>query len=274
MLFYLLLRIIPGSYHHVKDFFILLISRLRSNLKGGIKNGGRSTVLKFVLRISILLLLITTSKIYATDSLKWDYSKYKDYDYKSFFDSRYARQKIKFDDIDYPLLHAAIFYETNRQRVLSALSPFIHSLSLEKAAHEHSIDMVAYNFFSHTSVIKGKETMSKRLAKVGIKNAYTAENIANFSAIEYQLGKSVFAPSQNGGYFSYTYRGEPIGNRTYMSAAKAVLKQWMGSPMHRKNILNKKFKYLGVGAAYFEEENFYNMPYFKVTQNFASVRGS
>jgi len=227
-----------------------------------------------VLRTSILLLIISSSGVYAIDSLKWDYSKYKDYNYKSFVDSRYARQKIRFDYIDYPLLHAAIFYETNRQRVLNGLPSFIHSPSLEKAAHEHSIDMVAYGFFSHTSVVEGKETMSKRFAKVGIKNAYTGENIADFSAIDYQPGKSVFAPPQNGGYFSYTYQGEPIGNHTYMSAAKALLKQWMNSPGHRKNILNTKFKYLGVGAAYFEEESFHNMPYFKATQNFASVCGS
>jgi uncharacterized protein YkwD len=227
-----------------------------------------------MIRISILLLLIASSEACAADSVKWDHSKYKDYNYKSFFDSRYAKQKIRFDDVDYPLLHAAIFYETNRQRVLNGFPPFIHSPSLEKAAHEHSIDMAAYGFFSHTSVVEGKETMFKRFAKVGIINAYAAENIADFSAIEYQSGKSVFAPSQNGGYFSYTYQGEPIGNHTYMGAAKALLKQWMKSPGHRKNILNTKFKYLGVGTAYFEKESFHNMPFFKATQKFSSVCGS
>ena len=226
-----------------------------------------------MLRISIFLMIISSFCVCAMESLKWDYSKYIHYNNISFFESRYARQKIRFDQIDYPLLHAAIFYETNRQRILNGLPPFIHSPSLEKAAREHSIDMVAYGFFSHASAVEGKETMSKRFAKVGIKNANAGENIAAFSAIKYQPGKSVFAPPQNGGYFSYTYQGEPIGNHTYMSAAKALLNQWMNSPGHRKNILNTKFKYLGVGAAYFEEESFHNMPYFKATQNFAGVCG-
>ena len=53
-------------------------------------------------------------------------------------------------------------------------------LNLYHAAQEHSEDMVKYNFYSHTSKVKGKKTMSDRLNRVGISNAYMAENIYNF----------------------------------------------------------------------------------------------
>ena len=134
--------------------------------------------------------------------------------------------------------------------------------------------MVRYNFFSHVSPVRGKKTLSDRLAKVGIDNAYKGENLATVCVMEYQSGKPVFTPPQNGGYFSYTHKGKPIVYRTYLTVAKTVVKHLMGSPGHRKNILTKEFKFLGVGATLFKDRKFHKMPYFKVTQNFASDRGN
>jgi uncharacterized protein YkwD len=204
---------------------------------------------------------------------RWYNPDYEKYTYESFAKSAMANQKIDFKIIDYALLHAAIFYETNRQRVLNGRPKFLHSGALEKAAYAHSQDMVRHNFFSHSSVVRGKETMAKRLALVGIMNAFSGENISYFSALNYEAGRSVFTPPQNGGYFSYTFRGKPIENRTYQQCAITVVTRWMNSPGHRKNILNPNFKYLGAGVAYFKDEDFYKMPFFKATQNFASVRG-
>jgi uncharacterized protein YkwD len=42
---------------------------------------------------------------------------------------------------------------------------------------------------------------------------------------------------------------QPIDYYTYEGIAKAALTQWMNSPSHRKNILDKRFIFLGVGAA-------------------------
>ena len=204
---------------------------------------------------------------------RWNHSYYSKYNYESFSKSRLAQQKIEFKQIDYSLLQAAIFYETNRQRVINGLSPFKYSPTLEKAAREHSVDMVRRNFFSHTSPVRGKETMSMRLKLVGIKNAYTGENIAILFGLDYESGRPVFTPDRNGGYFSYSLLGKPLEPNTYLNAAKTVVKGWMNSPGHRKNILLKNFEFLGVGAAFFNDRDFYGMPSFKATQNFASVRG-
>jgi len=223
--------------------------------------------------ISIVLVLALSPLAFATGGAKWDQSLYGQFAYESFSNSPYVDRPIDFADIDYPLLHAAIFFETNRMRITHSLTPFVHSPGLEKIAHEHSRDMVTHRFFSHESVVKGRETMGTRLATIGIPNARAAENIAYFCALEYEAGKPVFSPAQNGGFFSYTYKGEPIGNRTYLSAARAVVKQWMDSPLHRANILNGQYTYMGVGVAYYVNESFHSMPHFKVTQNFASVPG-
>jgi uncharacterized protein YkwD len=226
------------------------------------------------LKILILLCWCLILENCVSSQFRWNFSNYQNFSYHTFSNYKPVNQKINSRNIDYSLLHAAIFFETNRQRVLFGLPVLKHSPALEKAALQHSKDMVRYNFFSHVSPVRGKKTLSDRLAKVGIDNAYKGENLATVCVMEYQSGKPVFTPPQNGGYFSYTHKGKPIVYRTYLTVAKTVVKHLMGSPGHRKNILTKEFKFLGVGATLFKDRKFHKMPYFKVTQNFASDRGN
>jgi uncharacterized protein YkwD len=231
----------------------------------------KKSLLYTAICFGLLFILLTNN--YSGGFETWSDSDYEIYDYVSFATMPAANGRVDMNNIDYPLLDAAIFYETNRRRVENNRKPFLHSPALEKAATGHSRDMVAHNFFSHTSPVKGKETMRKRLALVGITRATTGENIANTFGIEYEAGKSVYTPPQNGGYFSYEYKGEPIQNHTYLGLAKAALDMWMHSPGHRANILNPKFTYLGAGAAHYNNSGFFDMDYFKLTQNFASIKG-
>ncbi len=212
------------------------------------------TPLVIYLSISLLTPLYADErpdkKISSSPFPNWSYSNYKTYSFRSFAASRRANQRIKLNgSIDFPLLHAAVFYETNRQRVKYGLSIFRHSVTLEKAAKGHSNDMVAYNFFSHTSRVRGKRELIDRIRMAGLTNpAGWAENIANNFAIEYESGRAVYAPSQNGGYFSYKLKGEPILTHTYVGFGKEVVNGWMNSPGHRANILRGQMRYLGCGV--------------------------
>ena len=202
----------------------------------------------------------------------WSSSDYARYDYRSFASSELANARIDFDNIDYGLLHAAVFYETNRNRVAQGLPVFEHNQALEQAAYEHSVDMRDRNFFSHTSPVSGKRTLADRVSLVGFRYSNIGENIAITFGIEYQAGRGVFNPQQNGGYFSYEHRGDPIENHTYLGVAQAVLTQWMNSPGHRANILNRNFTHLGAGGAHYQDAAFYNMDKFYFTQNFGRPR--
>jgi uncharacterized protein YkwD len=217
------------------------------------------------------LLFVASSGIAYAGS--WTDADYDKYDYTTFAELDIAHARIDMKNIDYPRLHAAIFYATNRQRAIHKLPQFGHSPVLEAAAKAHSDDMVKFKFFSHTSPVKGKRTLADRLALVGIRNAYTGENIAESFGIEYKSGKSVYTPDQNGGYFSYTLRGKPIPSHTYIGFAKAIVEQWMNSSGHRANILHTKFKFLGTGASHFNKTDFFDMDNFRCTQNFASIKG-
>ncbi len=203
----------------------------------------------------------------------WTSGDYDNYDSSSFAGLPEANERIDMDNIDYPLLHAAIFYASNLEREKHNLPVFLHSPALEKAAKGHSDDMAARGFFSHESPVSGKETMQKRLSLAGIRNAYMGENIAETFGIEYEPGSPVYTPDVNGGYFSYSYKGKPIENHTYLGFALAVVKQWMNSPGHRANILNPGYLYLGTGAAHYKNTDFHGMDYFKCVQDFSSMKG-
>lgn len=202
---------------------------------------------------------------------RWQSSDYTRYDASTFFALPQVQALIDPRQMDYPLLQAAVFYATNESRAGEGLAPFLHSQALEDAAAAHSQAMTQHNFFSHTSVIPGLESMTSRLSAVGIPPSAMAENIAQFSGLNYEPGKLVYTPDVNGGFFSYEYKGTPLKPRSYAGAARHVLQQWMDSPGHRRNILNPNLKYLGAGLSAFEKKSFYNMLYFNATQNFSGA---
>jgi len=219
-----------------------------------------------------LLIIITllTSTARTSSQKSWSPEMYAGFTFAAFSKFEPARQRINVQQINMALLHAAIFYETNRRRALHHLPVFKHSTALEKAAHDHSRDMVQRNFFSHKNPAKGKKTVKDRLRRVGITNVYMAENIAYLSVLDRNPDRALYTPEQNGGYFSYTWKGEPLRNHTYLSLAKAVVDQWMHSKGHRENILNSHYVYLGCGAAHYRDARFHNMDRLKVTQDFSS----
>ena len=205
----------------------------------------------------------------ASGQSTWAAEDYERYRYEQFVGLPEVNQQIDFENIDYPLLHAAVLYLTNVEREKRGLTALAYDPLLETAAQDHSVDMRDRGFFSHTSPVRGKRTVSDRYRAVGLPQTATGENIAISFGIAYQAGRSVYSPAQNGGYFSYEYQGEPILPHTYLSAADAVVTQWMNSPGHRANILRSHFRHLGVGAAHYKDRSFHGMDKFTFTQNFA-----
>lgn len=99
---------------------------------------------------------------------------------------------------------------TNQERAKNGLPALKVDLTLSKMAHEKSRDMSANGYFSHTSPTYGSPF--DMMKKYGITYRYAGENIAK-------------------------------GQRT----PEEVVKAWMNSEGHRKNILSPNFNYIGVG---------------------------
>jgi uncharacterized protein YkwD len=100
----------------------------------------------------------------------------------------------------------------NVERKKANLQPLTLNNQLGQAAQNHTNDMVSKSYFSHTSPSGG--TMTSRVNATGYRYSAIGENIAAGS-----------------------------------STANATMTQWMNSPGHRANILNPKFRELGVGFA-------------------------
>jgi uncharacterized YkwD family protein len=99
---------------------------------------------------------------------------------------------------------------TNQERAKNGLPALKVDLTLSKMAREKSRDMSANGYFSHTSPTYGSPF--DMMKKYGISYRYAGENIA-------------------------------MGQRT----PEEVVKAWMNSEGHRKNILSANFNYIGVG---------------------------
>jgi uncharacterized protein YkwD len=217
------------------------------------------------------IFLIAFGVSYAEDKQAWDRSSYALFTHASFRLYTHANEHIDLENINYPLLNAAIFYETNSMREKHGIAPFRYSIALEKAATLHSRDMAERGFFSHQNPFDAqRKTPSIRMSLFGVKEGYRGENITEAFGIKYKPGSQLIPPDDDGKLFRDYYTQDVIKPHTYISFAEAVVAGWMDSAPHRENILNAHFIFLGCGAYHYENQSFYNMDQFKVTQCFAS----
>lgn len=222
--------------------------------------------------VPFFMLLLYYPFTFAENDIVWDESFYERFTADTFKDYELSNQPIDFKNFNYPLLNAAIFYETNRMRIKYNREPFFYSRALEKAAFLHSKDMVERDFFGHENPFDAeKQTPSQRMALYGITEGYRAENVAIVFGIQYQPRSALIPPEDESKIFRDFKTGEIIKNHTYISFGEAVVEGFMQSTGHRANILDSNLRYLGCGAYHYENITFYSMDQFKVTQNFASV---
>lgn len=103
----------------------------------------------------------------------------------------------------------------NKKRADRGLPRFCVHPALQKAARAHSKDMIERDYFSHGT--KGRnESACERIRRFGYRWRYCAENIAWGSGS----------------------KGEP----------GPIFRSWMKSSGHRTNILNRRYREIGIGA--------------------------
>ncbi len=109
---------------------------------------------------------------------------------------------------------AAVFMIVNQERAkVAGCKPLTVDSRLTLAARRHSADMAARGYFDHTT--PEGVAFATRITRAGYRWSTAGENIAK-------------------------------GQQT----AASVMRAWMNSPGHRANILNCKYRNIGVGLAY------------------------
>jgi len=119
-----------------------------------------------------------------------------------------------------PALRTATLCLLNEERATAGLKPLAANTQLRRAAQKHSLQMVRDSFFDHVSPA-GTTLMSR------VRTGTT-----------YLRGALNFALGENIAYGS-----------GYLATPANTLKGWMDSPGHRKNILNGRYRHVGVGVA-------------------------
>ena len=104
----------------------------------------------------------------------------------------------------------------NRTRVDRGLPRLCVHPALQRAARAHSLDMINRDYFSHNTKGSGK-TFDVRIKEAGYRYRSAAENIAG-------------GPGAQG-------------------SVDSIFRAWMNSSGHRSNILDRRFREVGIGAA-------------------------
>ena len=172
----------------------------------------------------------------------WEDSFYERYDHRTFFAYAPANEKIRLNSIDYPLLRAALFYETNLVRIRNGRPPLAYHAGCAAAAQMHAEDMAKGKFYSHENPNDASKRRPRdRMAIIGVQWGWMAENI-----------------------------NQGMGNGTYIEVARQYVDSWMHSSGHRANILNPDATHLGTGA--YNAGHKLSDLYFDVVQIFAHIR--
>lgn len=138
-------------------------------------------------------------------------------------------------------LEVLIHQKINEQRALNGLSPIAFDNRLSNIARSHSEDMLARNYFSHTSP-EGND-FSKRYKDAGY-------------SCQIEAGQTIYLGGENL-FTGYTYSSIRYVNgvevsRDYLTneeLASEIVNGWMNSPGHRANILAPYWQNEGIGVA-------------------------
>jgi uncharacterized protein YkwD len=116
-------------------------------------------------------------------------------------------------------LQTGVLTELNTIRHEHGLVPLRPSSSLSAAARQHSVEMALRGYFSHTSA--NGTTFDKRIARFYPMGRYGF----------WSVGENLLWSSPD---------VDPVG----------ALRMWMNSPEHKANILNAKWRQIGVSAVH------------------------
>jgi len=114
----------------------------------------------------------------------------------------------------------ALMEQTNALRAKKKLAELNFNGFLQKAARDHSLDMVKRRYLSHFSP-EGKNVLDR---------------LGRYVKVQTDVGENLHTIAS------------PRGLSDPQAIAAQMIKDWEGSPSHRKNLLGKQFYQVGAGC--------------------------
>ena len=226
--------------------------------------------IKFKLLFPIFLqIIICFSELTAQDDFHTYYTT-KSSD--SFLSNKALQSQIDVSELQIHLLNAAIFHLTNLERQKEKLDVFVFNENLYKSSALHSEQMIVEDFFNHENKRQRKwRTPKDRIFFYDDSYRTVGENILENFLLDY-TGNTLRYRTEldvNGAVVYINPEGEVIENSTYLVLAERLVTQWMNSPPHRANILDRRFDLLACAC----DVDYDKTPVLiRCTQNFGSFQ--
>lgn len=226
-------------------------------------------IIKF--RPSFLIFMCSVSRLFNLCAQEVEETYYTNVSSHVFLSDSNLDHQIDILDLDIDYLNATVFHLTNNERANAQLPLFDFYNNLYKSAVLHSESMIQYDYFNHENHIQKKwRTPSDRMFYFDESYFSLAENILENNLLDYKGTKLAYRTDINpDGTLIYLDRnGNEIKYASYLILAQRLVLQWMNSPGHRANILNKNFRLLGCACAI----NLDKVPVLiRCTQNFGRI---
>lgn len=171
----------------------------------------KTTILTLIPLLTLILLAIDTPKVMANinSNERANDAKWREYQPLTAKSPNRSNGKNLNREINLTREEALMFKLINQERAKAGLPQLEIDITLTKLARDKSRDMVGHNYFGHFSERFG--TIHDQLKTENVSYCYAAENLA----------------------------GGPDLTKTHH--------RLLASPAHRGNILNPKFKRIGIG---------------------------
>ena len=153
-------------------------------------------------------------------------------------------------DLNEQRIAETICHLSNTKRRENDQSMLYVDKTLQKTANDYANILRKENFFSHEYRKSDFEkTPLDRVLIRGGKNTTTAENLAKISILELPTRKyKLEVINHKKSLYRYQDSVESIPHLSNKSAAAAVVRSWMNSENHKKNLLYPKMTHIGCGV--------------------------
>jgi len=158
------------------------------------------------------------------------------------------KKPIPTKNINQNLFSDAIARAANAARCKAGKALIKDTAPLMKVAATHSAWMARNRKLSHQSTVPGQASFSARARSTGLRYGTAAENVAAYP--RFRFGAGAFKIKSASACRFTTQSGQAIRTHSYASLAQAVVTGWLGSPGHRRNLLNRKMDKSGAGIAF------------------------
>ena len=177
-----------------------------------------------------------------------------------------AQAIVPTEGFDQELFSRVIQIEVNYRRCQAGLRPLKLASGLISVASKHARWMASSGRLSHRSTLPGYASVKERVLASGLRVRRGSENIGYLPRYRFEGNRKIRIRNMARCKFTTT-AGRPIPPHSYASLGAEIVRLWMKSKGHRRNLLDRNVNALGAALGY--DPDGVQCGQFYMAQNFA-----